>query len=96
MLAEYSEAVSDYVNKSSRMDDSELPQDLRVAWREHMRAWLGYRDLLKEFNNYSQRDFEDRDFVRFHAERDSEITRTWYKVLRIAGENYGAYPANAY
>lgn len=95
-LIEYSNAVSDYVNKSNSMDDSELPQDLRAAWREHMRAWMGYRNLLKEFQSYSARDFEDYGVERMHEDRTDEIDRTWFKVLRIAGDNYGAYPANAY
>lgn len=96
-LNEYSVAVTDYINRSNNMDDSELPQDLRVAWREHMQAWINYRNFLSDYqNNYWARDFEETNVEILHDEKTAEISRTWYKVLRIAGDNYGAYPANAF
>lgn len=95
-LAEYREAVSLYVNKSGSMDDSELPADLQIAWREHMKAWRDYSAFLNSLENLSIEESDKRMLRQQHKEKDARISSTWFKVLKIAGENYGAYPANAY
>ena len=35
-LAEYSQAVTDYVDASESMEDVNLPTDFRLAWQDHM------------------------------------------------------------
>lgn len=95
-LDEYSEAVASYVTKSGSMDDSELPADLQAAWRAHMNAWRDYSAFLDRLKNFSGDDADKRIIRGLHDEKDARITATWFEVLRIAGDNYGAYPANAY
>ena len=95
-LEEYREAVSKYVNKSGSMDDSELPRDLQIAWRQHMKAWRDYSAFLNNLENLLVDESDKRIIRRLHNEKDARISATWFEVLEIAGENYGAYPANAY
>ena len=78
------------------MDDSDLPPDLRMDWRKHMRAWSEYSDFLNNLKNISLRDAEELDIRGSHAVKEAEISATWFEVLEIAGDNYGAFPAGAY
>jgi hypothetical protein len=95
-LAEYAEAVAIYVNKSGNMDDSELPQDLQIAWREHIEAWRDYSAFLTSLENLSPDEMRKLNVRIQYEVKDARISSTWFKVLEIAGENYGAYPAGAY
>ncbi|MDQ4122481.1 MAG: hypothetical protein M3209_13675 [Acidobacteriota bacterium] len=95
-IAEYSEAVESYINKSGSMDDSELPHDFQIAWREHMKAWRDYSAFLQSLEDFSIEESDRRAIRKLHKEKDAQITATWFEVLKIAGKNYGAYPANAY
>ena len=95
-LAEYAEAVAMYVNKSGSMDDSALPQDLQIAWREHMEAWRDYSAFLNSLENLSADEMSKLNVRLRYEVKDARISSTWFKVLEIAGENYGAYPAGAY
>ena len=95
-LIEYSEAVSDYAKESGSMDDSELPPDLKIAWRKHMEAWNNYSDFLNNRKNLSDDELRQPSFRKQHSEKEAQIAATWYKVLRIAGNEHGAFPKNAY
>lgn len=95
-LAEYSEAVLIYVNKSGNMDDSELPQDLQIAWRQHMKAWQDYSEFLISLENLSADEMSKLNVRLRYEVKDARISSTWFNVLEIAGQNYGAYPAGAY
>jgi hypothetical protein len=95
-LAEYREAVSSYVNKSGSMDDSELPADFQTAWRAHMKAWRDYSAFLNSLENLQNDEFDLQSIRQLYREKDARISATWFEALEIAGENYGAFPANAY
>lgn len=95
-LAEYSDAVADYVAKSGGMDDSNLPADVQIVWRAHMKAWRDYSAFLNNLESLPSEETKVLDVRQMHREKDARITSTWFAVLEIAGENYGAFPANAY
>lgn len=96
MLTEYNEAVADYVRMSGAMDDSDLPADLQLAWRAHIKAWRDYSAFLNNLDNASAVETDYFTVRRMYREKDDRITATWFEVLEIAGENYGAYPAGAF
>jgi hypothetical protein len=85
-LAAKSIAVAKYADESGSMDASSLPSDFQAAWREHMRAWRNYADVLQE-----RRDkLVDADEYRLRSnEYLDDISSTWEEVLRI-GREYGA------
>lgn len=85
-LAEYTEFVNSYVDKSQSMYDANLPRDFQTAWRQHMKAWRNYADFLTRINKTSVK-ITDRDFIQLEKEYNAEINRTWYKVLEI-GDNH--------
>lgn len=86
--AEYRKVITDYYIKSSSINDSNLPEDFKYAWREHMNAWkkqTQYLNSLTIDDSYS----EDVDVaVKRYSDNTNEINSTWYQVLRIA-ERYG-------
>ncbi|HEX8736891.1 MAG TPA: hypothetical protein VF721_16275 [Pyrinomonadaceae bacterium] len=95
-------ATDQYADDSASIDDSDLPQDFKTAWREHMRAWKNQSDLLNEYAFVSRkRGGNDSDEEigfpqKQYSEQDKEISATWYKVLRVA-RSYDAYvPPEAY
>src|SRR5687767_5178840 len=47
-FSEYAEIITEYVDRSESMDDSEMPSDLQISWRRHMKAWRDYSDFLNE------------------------------------------------
>ena len=49
---EYAETVSEYVNASSSMDDTNLPADFQAAWRNHMAAWREFDDFLSKSKHH--------------------------------------------
>ena len=86
----YAEAVEEYVNESSSMKSSDLPNDFQSAWREHMQMWRDYSEFLNKMKTVSN----PRGWIgEKPAETDyfhtSEISRTWQIVLQT-GANYGA------
>lgn len=87
-FTQYADAVSEYVNKSSSMDDSQLPENLRTAWRKHMEAWQNYSDFLTEVKN-SRKTLSDDEFRISEKRLDYEISQTWHEVIRL-GRSYGA------
>jgi hypothetical protein len=89
-LQSYVAATEEYVDKSSSLDDSNLPEEFQTAWREHMKAWQEHSEFLNSVNT-----LQDRDTMRQYRYQDREISRTWYKVLSVAAR-HNAYPANAY
>jgi hypothetical protein len=95
-------ATDEYADASASIDDSDLPQDFKNAWREHMTAWRNQSDFLNEYKTVSYRRGDgigsgNTEFPRRqYAEQNKEISDTWHKVLRVA-RSYNAYvPAGAY
>jgi hypothetical protein len=84
--AKHAESVMRYWQKSSAMDDSGFPQNFRNAWREHMQAWKDYADFIDE---NSGKRVDATEFGLESRRLNSEISRTWYALLRI-GRTYGA------
>jgi hypothetical protein len=82
--AAFADAVSEYVNESSSMNDSRFPRDFQAAWREHMQAWSNYEEFLQE----SKTKF--LTFEEFNSRAISyneDISTTWRETLRIAREH---------
>lgn len=102
-LVNFVAATDEYADASASIDDSDLPQDFKNAWREHMTAWKNQSDFLNEYTYVSHRQGdgigsgEGSAFPRRqYGEQNRQISDTWYKVLRIA-RSYNAYiPADAY
>ena len=94
--------TDEYVTASENIDDSELPADLRAAWREHLKAWRTHADFLNK-NGYTppqERTYGigsgEGSLRNIYREQNNEINNTWYEVLRIA-RKYDAYiPPGAY
>ncbi|MGI8641902.1 MAG: hypothetical protein ACR2MG_18385 [Pyrinomonadaceae bacterium] len=87
---EYAETISEYVNESSSIDDSDLPTDFQLAWQNHLRAWREHANFLsKPKSHCKMQKFNSEEFSRTFARQDEEITVTWRKVLSVAGK-YGA------
>lgn len=88
----YSEAyikiVNEYVDKSSSMDDADLPADFQVVWHEHMQAWQDYADFINSSENIKKSSCL---LSRLEDNYNQEISVTWYEVLRV-GREYGANP----
>ncbi len=86
----YAEAVEQYVDDSSSMKTSDLPNDFQTEWREHMKAWRDYSDFLNRVkiasNRTSWSGAELEEIDDFHSR---EIDRTWQMVLQT-GVSYGA------
>jgi hypothetical protein len=56
----FANSVSEYVAESGSMDESRLPVDFQIAWREHMRAWSEYDEFLQNARN-ERMSFEERN-----------------------------------
>lgn len=89
-IKNHADSVAEYVNDSSSMDASGLPQDFQTAWKNHMNAWRDYSEFLNEKKDSSKSYLNEEDFAEFENPYNAEINRTWYEVLRI-GRTYGAY-----
>lgn len=87
-ISKYSNQVDRYLIKSTSIDDSNLPDDFRASWQNHMRAWKDYSKFLNE-RNESKVKISDSEFSDLESKFDQEISRTWYETLRIA-RGYGA------
>jgi hypothetical protein len=93
-LVNFEIAIDQYADASASIDDSDLPRDFKMAWREHMRAWEKHSDFLETIS--SSPKVPDGNFSRVYSEQTKEISETWFEVLRIA-RKYDAYiPAGAY
>ena len=84
----YIKVVNEYVDKSSSMDDADLPADFQVAWREHMQAWNDYADFINSSENGKTSSCM---LSRLEDNYNQEISITWEEVLRV-GREYGANP----
>ena len=89
-FSDYAEAVEQYVDESSSMKTSDLPNDFQTGWREHMQAWGEYSEFLDRMKTASNRkglsEEELEEIDNFH---NREIRRTWQTVLQT-GRSYGA------
>lgn len=83
----YRRAIDEYVRKSSAINDADLPEDFKYAWREHMRAWQNQ-------SKYLQTSVAGDQYSAY-SDNTEEINQTWYQVLRIA-ERYGVEIIPAY
>ena len=89
-FALYADAVEQYVDESSSMKASDLPNDFQIEWREHMKAWRDYSDFLNRMKKSSNRDaFSAEELENTDDFHSREITRTWNLVLQT-GRTYGA------
>lgn len=87
---EYAEIINEYVDASSSLDDSQMPEDFQLAWQNHMHAWRQHASFLNQSKHFCHlRKMSDSDFTEIYNRQDAEITRTWRKVLSVAGK-YGA------
>lgn len=92
----YAAAMTDYSTASKSIETAGLPDEFVSAWQAHMKVWENYADYLKENVDANGNIPRGRRFYCASARYEQEISRTWYEVLRIAG-NYGAeIPAGAY
>lgn len=81
---DYAEAVMNYWETSSSMNDSAFPSDFQAAWHNHMQAWHNYGEYLAKVKKSSARR-ETRESNRLN----NEINRTWEDVKAI-GRNHGS------
>ncbi len=87
---EYAETISEYVDDSSSIEDTDLPSDFQLAWQNHLRAWREHANFLsKPKSHCKMQKSGSEEFSRTFARQDEEITVTWRKVLAVAGK-YGA------
>ena len=82
--ADYAEAVMNYWETSSSMNDSAFPSDFQDAWHNHMQAWHNYAEYLAKVKKSSARR-DSRESSRLNY----EINRTWEDV-KVVGRNYGS------
>lgn len=87
-IAEYASAVNNYAADSGSMNDSQLPGDVREAWRVHMEAWADYADFLNRMDEQAYR-LNDTEVARARTGHIRRINVTWYELLRIS-EDHGA------
>ncbi len=86
---EYAEVMSEYVDESVSIDDTNLPTDFQLAWQNHLLAWREHANFLsKPKSHCKMQKFNSEEFSRTFARQDEEITVTWGKVLSVAGK-YG-------
>lgn len=102
-LVNFTKTIDEYADASASIDDSDLPNDFKAAWREHMTAWKNHSDFLNEYTYVPRRRVngigsgEGIEIPRRqYSEQTKEISDTWFEVLRIA-RKYDAYiPPDAY
>lgn len=89
-------AVNNYADDSASIDYSDLPNDFKTAWRQHMKAWRIQADYLQEIG-YTAPKTRGKGFSRDEFRiQDKEISDTWQEVLRIARKYDANIPAGAY
>jgi hypothetical protein len=92
---QFAKAVSDYVDKSQAIDDTNLPADFRIAWQAHMQAWNTHANFLSR-NSCMKKKMTTEEISQITTEHKYEITTTWLDVLRIARKYDAVIPYNAY
>jgi hypothetical protein len=86
----YAVAVEEYVDESSKLDASDLPQEFKTAWRNHINAWRDYTEFLNEMKSPSERrKMNTEELLSLDNEYSNEINQTWEEVLSL-GATYGA------
>ncbi|CAN5144032.1 hypothetical protein BH20ACI1_BH20ACI1_09000 [soil metagenome] len=95
----YKQIINEYTEKSKDLDDSGLPSDFQAAWRDHVAAWSDHANFLNQSRTHCKMKKimrDDGEFVRTFEEQDTEITRTWFKVLSVARQHGVFIPRNYY
>ena len=92
---QFAKVVSDYVDKSQAIDDTNLPADFRIAWQAHMQAWNTHANFLNR-TNCVKKKMSAEEISHLTTEHKYEIMTTWLDVLRIARKYDAAIPYNAY
>ena len=95
-LVNYADTIERYVSESQSINDENLPVDFQNVWRDHIKAWRNYADLLETSKTSClMRDFDSYELYLISLEQGAEINRTWYKVLRVSKSHGAKIPANA-
>lgn len=92
----YAAATTAYSNASKRIETGDLPYEFVTAWNQHMNAWESYAEFLKENVDSDGQLLRERSFYRSSATYTTEISDTWFEVLRIARNHGAEIPAGAY
>ena len=92
---EYARVVSNYVDNSQAIDDTNLPADFRIAWQAHMHAWGVHANFLS-ISSYKKDKMSAEEISQITTEHKYEITTTWLGVLRLARKYDAVIPYNAY
>jgi hypothetical protein len=92
---QYAKVVSDYVDKSQAIDDTNLPADFRIAWQSHMQAWNTHANFLSS-SSCMKKKMSAEEISHITTEHKYEITTTWLNVLRLARKYEAVIPYNAY
>ena len=92
---QFAKVVSDYVDKSQAIDDTNLPADFRVAWQAHMQAWNTHANFLSR-TSCVKKKMSAEEISQTIYSQSSEIDATWLNVLRIGKRHGAVIPANAY
>ena len=88
-LEKYADAVNDYIEASSAIDDTNLPRDFQAAWRKHLEAWRENTDYLNENKEMLEdEDLNNGKIREIFLFRDREISQTWHEVLSVS-KTYG-------
>lgn len=91
----YHRTVVNYVTKSSSLNDSNVPEDFKYAWREHMQAWQNQAKFLTQINNKTNSIVDETEYHQY-SDNSKEINSTWMQVLRIAERYDVDIPADYY
>jgi hypothetical protein len=92
---QYARVVGNYVDSSQAIDDTNLPEDFRIAWREHMQAWNTHANFLSR-TGCIKKKMSAGETSQVITEHRDEITTTWLNVLRLARKHGASIPYNAY
>ena len=92
---QYAKVVSDYVDKSQAIDDTNLPADFRIAWQAHMQAWNTHANFLSR-SSCMKKKMSAEEISQITTGHKYEITTTWLDVLRLARKYDAVIPDNAY
>ncbi len=95
-LENYAEETEIYTKKLENLNAENLPSEFQFALQNHKQAWRNQADFLNDVKDIEGSRFSDIRYSPTFSQYDSEITRTWFEVLRIARENGAAIPVNAY
>jgi hypothetical protein len=93
--SQFARVVSDYVDQSQAIDDTNLPADFTIAWQAHMQAWNTHANFLSR-SSCMKKKMTAEEISQITTEHKYEITTTWLDVLRIARKYDAVIPYNAY